>query len=90
MKSDHDIKLGDLVKDKITGFKGVCTGLFEYLNGCVRVSIQPEELKDGKPIESHVFDVEQVEVVKPAKHPMSSRSGGPCDAPATRSTPSRR
>lgn len=43
------VELGDEVKDKISGFRGVCTGLFSYINGCVRAMIEPRTLHDGKP-----------------------------------------
>lgn len=58
-----DISCGDIVADRITGFRGVVVARTEWLNGCVRVTVQPQELREGKPIESQGFDVEQMEVV---------------------------
>lgn len=81
MKASHNVNLGDLVKDRITGFQGVCTGLVQYLNGCVRAVIQPTELKDGKPIDAQWLDVEQVEVVHPGLHRPGSPGGGPMPDP---------
>jgi hypothetical protein len=43
------MKPGDMVLDRISGFKGVATCRPEYLNGCVRWQISPQELHDGKP-----------------------------------------
>lgn len=57
------ILCGDVVRDRITGFRGVVVARTEWLNGCVRVTVQPQELREGKPVESQGFDVEQVEVV---------------------------
>jgi hypothetical protein len=57
------MKLGDVAVDRISGFKGVATCRLEYLNGCVRWQVSPQELHDGKPVESHYFDNEQLEVV---------------------------
>jgi hypothetical protein len=57
------MRLGDVAVDRISGFKGVATCRLEYLNGCVRWQISPQELHDGKPVESHYFDDEQLEVV---------------------------
>ena len=57
-------KLGDRVKDKVSGFTGIVTGRTEYLNGCTRVVVEPEGLHEGKPIDSHYFDEMQVEVIK--------------------------
>lgn len=77
MKSETDMNLGDLAKDTITGFAGVVVCMSYWLNGCVRVVLQPKELKDGKPIEALSFDVEQLELVARKDKPQGSRSGGP-------------
>ena len=34
--------LGDEVKDTITGFKGIVVARTEWLNGCARVTVQPQ------------------------------------------------
>jgi len=57
------IGLGGRVKDKITGFTGIVIARTEWLNGCTRVGVQSQELKDGKPIEQQWFDETQVIVV---------------------------
>lgn len=36
------VELGDRVKDKISGLKGIAVGISNYLYGCRRISIQPE------------------------------------------------
>jgi hypothetical protein len=75
------IQLGDMVLDSITGFKGVATGRFTFLNGCLRIEVSPTMLKDGKPIEATSFDEQR----------LTSKSkvekGGPFDSPPARSTP---
>lgn len=63
--------LGTRVKDGVTGFEGVAMARTEYLYGCVRVCVQPTELRDGKPIEPVWFDEQRLDVTSPAK------SGGP-------------
>jgi hypothetical protein len=36
------------VKDTITGYSGIVVARHEYLNGCLRFSLQPDKLdKDG-------------------------------------------
>lgn len=60
-----EIKLGDLVRDKITGLLGVAVVKSEYLNGCVRFGVQPRELHEGKPIDSFYFDEPQLELCDP-------------------------
>ena len=58
------INLGDRVKDKITGLGGIAIGVTNWLYGCRRFVIQPEEGKDGKPAETFVVDEPQLDVVK--------------------------
>ena len=58
------IELGDRVKDRITGLTGIAIARTEWLYGCVRYSVQPEETKDGKPADCYVVDAHQLEVVQ--------------------------
>lgn len=57
------VKLGDEVKDRITGFRGIAVCRSEWLNGCVRIGITSKELKDGKPIDDVFIDEKQLEVI---------------------------
>lgn len=77
MKSETNLRLGDIVKDKITGFEGVVVARTDWLNGCVRMVVQTKKLKDGAPLEPQTFDVEQLELVKSAAHPKGKPAGGP-------------
>ena len=54
------IKLGMKVRDTVSGFEGIVTAITEWLNGCVRVSVQPRVDKDGKMPDNVTFDVEQL------------------------------
>jgi hypothetical protein len=84
------IKLGDKAKDTITGLTGTVIARYEFLNGCVQLRIQPNEVKDGKPVEGSTFDIEQMELVKAATAPRKLAAvGGPHDEPAARGAPSR-
>lgn len=83
------MKLGDTVKDTVTDFTGTVVSRHEYLNGCVRLSVQPRELKDGKPIESQGFDIEQLQLVKAAEPRAVVPSGGPHNDPPRPAVPSR-
>ncbi len=58
------IKLGQRVRDTITGFEGIATAKVEYLNGCVQFCIKPKITKDGKISEGEYIDVGQLEVIK--------------------------
>ena len=83
------MKLGDKVRDTITGLTGVAVARHEYLNGCIRLSLQPPEVKDGKPVDCSTFDVEQLEVVEKASPRSVDPTGGPHDEPLRPSIPSR-
>lgn len=71
------IELGDRAKDRITGFEGIVVAEMAWLFGCRRLTLQPEALKDGKPVDRQTFDEPEVEriavsvqaVTKPADHP---------------------
>lgn len=59
------MKLGDRVKDKLTGFEGIIVGHCEYMTGCNQSLVKPEGLKDdGEMIESHWFDDQRLKLVK--------------------------
>lgn len=85
------MNLGCKARDVITGFTGTVIAKTEWLNGCVRVMIQPNDLKDGKPIEAHTFDVQQVEVLDEKRHPQvmpaEKKPGGPKPEPSRSADP---
>lgn len=60
----NTINLGDKVKDRITGFTGIVVARTEWLYGCVRCTVQPQETKDGKPVDNQTIDEPQLDVVK--------------------------
>lgn len=76
------IELGDIAKDSITGLQGTVMCTSEYLYGCKRHTIQPHELKDGKPVDWVSFDEEQLVLVskKSTKH-VPVKTGGPRPEP---------
>lgn len=84
------ISNGDEVKDEITSMKGVVIAETYWLNGCVRLIVQPRELKDGKPVEAQTFDIEQLILIKKAKPVAKSPTGGPHDAPVRQAAAVRR
>lgn len=61
------IKLGDEVRDTVTGLTGIAVARHQYLQGCDRITIQPPLDNDGKIQDSYTFDEPQCEVVFPAK-----------------------
>lgn len=85
------IKLGSKVRDSITGFSGIATARHEYLYGCIRITVTPDQLREGKPVEEQWFDEQRLSLVEerePVVSPSSSaRTGGPQSAPPSRSMP---
>lgn len=77
------IELGDLVRDIVTGFKGIAVGRTTWLHGCDRISVQPQgTTKEGKTFENQGFDEPQLQIIKKAvgrlkDSPTNHRKGGP-------------
>jgi len=74
------VKLGDEVKDLVTGFKGIAVARHSYLNGCDRITVQPP-CKKGEPLPEELnFDEPQLVVTKVGKVKIpkaSKKTGGP-------------
>ena len=60
------INLGDKVKDKVTGYTGIAVSSTDYLQGCTRIAVQAQELKDGKPVAELWVDEPQLTIIKRA------------------------
>ena len=58
------IKLGDEVRDRITGFEGMAVQRSEYLNGCVQFEVQPKADEKGELPDSAFVDEQQLEIIK--------------------------
>lgn len=74
------VDLGDEVKDKISGFRGIAVARHSYIEGCNRISVQPVIDRDGKLPDSVTFDEPCLEVVtiqKISKRQNSALTGGP-------------
>lgn len=87
------IQLGDRARDRISGFEGIVIGISQWLHGCRRISLQPEDLRDGKPMEHHTFDEPQVmllaERAYEAQDPLRKTGGPSPDIPRRRDEPRR-
>lgn len=59
------------VEDRVTGFKGVVASVSFDLYGCVQAIVNPGTDKDGKPKDSHWFDVNRLRVT--SKSPVMER-----------------
>lgn len=75
------MKLGDKMKDKVSGFEGVAIAKTEWLYGCVRVVLQPMADKDGKLPDTQAFDIDQLESQGSKIERTPSATGGPMPIP---------
>lgn len=57
------VKLGDKVRDNVSGFTGIYVSEHIYLNGCTRCTIQPPVDKNGKLPSTECFDFPNLELV---------------------------
>lgn len=76
MHPKFKVLLGQTVKDQITGFKGVVTGLGVYITGCQQVLVQPP-LKKGDFVESRWFDEDRLEILKVDPVELKVTNAGP-------------
>ena len=90
MSETRAIALGDEARDLITGFQGVVVAETKWLHGCKRFSLQPKELKDGRPVEPMSFDEPQLVLVAPTVAATTSDTGGPRPEPLRQAEPGRR
>lgn len=69
MKKFEPIELGDRVKDPVTSYQGIAQAITVWMNGCIRIAVQPEKLdKDGKVPDDRYFDQGQLVVLKKRVH----------------------
>ncbi len=54
---------GMKVRDVLSGFEGTVVCRAEWLYGCVRITVQPPGLHEGKPIDWQTFDEPQLEIL---------------------------
>lgn len=73
-----EIKLGDKVRCKITGFTGTAVAKTKFINGCIQWNVLPKGDKKNKMPEDISIDEQSLEVIKIKKKPVKKReSGGP-------------
>ena len=85
-----EIKLGMLIRDRVTTFTGIAAGRTEWLSGCVRWCLQPQGLdKDGKTIPYESFDEQTLEIVGDGIMRVSRPAGGPNPEPTRARDPLR-
>jgi len=90
MKFESNFKLGSVVEDVITGFKGKVIAHCIFLNGCVQHEVMPEMTdKQTEYPKAKWIDDEQLRLVKPTEIESSGEKppGGPHNTPTERSMP---
>lgn len=80
----NEIKLGDKVRDKITGFTGIVVAKTEYINGCIQYNVAPKVGKDNKILEDISIDEQCLEVIKTKKKKVKKARTGGATRPATK------
>jgi hypothetical protein len=74
------IKLGDKVRDPITGFEGIAYSRISYLQGCDRIGIQASVIveKGKAPIVPELYHVDepQLDLVKILPKKKKTTTGG--------------
>ena len=81
--ADFKYKLGQIVRDSISGFEGVVTCRTQWLTNCNTYGVKPQKLKDdGSPMGVEHFDEPTLIEVDPEPQYEEKRStGGPTDSP---------
>lgn len=91
MATRKTIALGMKVKEAVTGYVGVVTGIATYLTGCTQALVVPEKLdKDGDMRKGEWLDVERLTVIPGRVKLATSPTGGPQSNQPRRATPPRR
>lgn len=68
-------ELGDEVRDRITGFRGIVTGRHDYIFGCAQFSILSQDEKAGKDDRGRTLDEASLDIIK--KNAVSRKPLGP-------------
>lgn len=71
-----NIKLGDKLKDRVTGYEGIAVVRVEHLNGCLQYGVSGKVGDDGKVPEILYIDHTQLEVLTQAAVKVESRDTG--------------
>lgn len=72
------MRLGQELRDKVSGIKGIAVSRTEFINGCVRFAIQaPMNKKDNTLPPEVWFDEKQLEVVGKGIKMDAAPTGGP-------------
>jgi hypothetical protein len=76
------INLGDRVRDEITGFVGIVTGLVSYISGCDQALLAPPVAEDGSHREGRWYDLDRLVVLEAAVFSVREAASVGFDTPA--------
>lgn len=79
-----EIVLGSKVRDRITGLEGIVLCRTVWLNGCIRVGVQAQELKDGRPVDLYTCDEPDLTVIDGGVADTTKDTHGPRPDPVRR------
>jgi hypothetical protein len=78
MVVEFKFEMGDTVKEKVSGFRGIIMAMYFYHTGCKHYGIAPMKLsKEGKLLEWENIDQERLILVKRSIMKKSKPRGGP-------------
>lgn len=77
MDTNFTFSLGDEVKCKITGYKGVIVCRSQWIHNCNTYGVKSHELKDGKPLDAVFFDEPSLLLVEEKTMKPKNKTGGP-------------
>lgn len=80
MSRAKKVKLGDKYRDTISGFEGVATARYEFVNGCVRYELERRMRPDEKEPVVSVFDEQRLQAIDEKPIARTARAGGPRSA----------
>ena len=73
----ENIKIGDRVKDVVTGLEGVAVSRIEYINGCIQFGVCGKVNKEGKVPDVNYIDHKQLKVIGKPVELEQADTGGP-------------
>lgn len=76
-KFQRTIQLGNIARDKVTGFIGTVISRIEYLTGCMQFGLVGKIGPDGKIPHAEYFDHARLEYVSDGVAVKSTDTGGP-------------
>ena len=76
-KEGEFVKLGQVVRDRVSGYTGIVNGITDFLYGCRRIQVRGTGLKDGLPIKAEYFDEPELEVIANNLGELARPTGGP-------------